>query len=167
MKKLKQKILTGFFFASALIINAQTFSSFNPPPSNIPKCSVPPSNMINSILASVPLCSGQTINDYYTNAKDTIYINLNFWVAKPTSGIGVYDNITYNDALNHIIALNTIMDSLYAPHLVIYSTPTYIKKSKIRFILKNFAFVINNNIYSNLKDSSDQISSKTNQDYDT
>ncbi len=142
MKKLFLNLILG----STLLVNAQAPP---PPPITTNSCGATLSVYGVGVPPSAMTC-GASVLDFYTNAQDTTLIYLNYWISKPTIGSGVFDNISLTDAQIHVAALNAQMDSLYAPLLVLSTSVPYIKKTKIRFVLKNFAFVVNNNTYANL-----------------
>ncbi|MBA2614036.1 MAG: T9SS type A sorting domain-containing protein [Bacteroidetes bacterium] len=105
------------------------------------KCSNPAGNV------TPPICPID-IAGYYTTTTSVVYVKLNFWVTKPSTGTGVFANNTITDANNYINAWNAIMANLQPPNLNRSPNPAYYWNSKIQFVLNSFQFVTNNAAYS-------------------
>jgi hypothetical protein len=99
----------------------------------------------NPIAPSCPF----DIAGYYTTTTSVVYVKLNFWITKPSSGTGVFANVTSTDASNYVAAWNTTMTNIQPPNLNRSPNPPYYWNSKIQFVLNNFQFVTDNSAYSN------------------
>ena len=94
-----KKLILIAAIANTLFVNGQTSIVIPPPiPVITGSCGAPQTGIYAAGSTIDPLLCAGSIVDFYTNAQDTTLIYLNFWISKPTSGPGVFDNITLIDA---------------------------------------------------------------------
>ncbi len=91
-------------------------------------------------------CLTSPYTQYYPN--DTIKIYLNFIMAKPTAGSGIYDTTQQSNAQSMVNQMNQNMLNLQPPNLPLTPPAPYVSNSKIKFVLKSFKFITSNVLYN-------------------
>lgn len=85
-----------------------------------------------------------------TSADPTLTVNLNFVVFKPAGSTGVFDNVTYADALNLVASLNYYYEYIDPADNPVPNVP-YVTNTKIAFTLKTFSVITSTSMYNDVR----------------